>query len=79
MQLRDFFAFLETELAKTRRDSCAEAFRVGLFLLGRVTEDFADLFFHAAAMALGAALELGLYVFLEIANEELCHLCHLIA
>jgi hypothetical protein len=57
-KFRDFFALFEANAlsAKERNDFRPKSARWNRFFAEGVAENFADFFFHAAAVALGAAL-----------------------
>jgi hypothetical protein len=75
----EFFDFeFQPSTSYQSRDFGAQAARGRIRIMRGRTQDVADFFFHAAAVASGAALQAGLHSILNIADYELRHPDHLI-
>jgi len=78
-QFGNFLAFSEPDFAEVRGNPGAKTPAVGSFALCRVAQNFAHLFFHAAAVSLGAPLQPGLHFVFDIADDQLPHVASLSA
>jgi hypothetical protein len=63
----------QTSLGKQAGYFGAEPSGGNVLLINSAAQDIADLLLHAAAVTLGAPLQLGLYRILKIADDELSH------
>ena len=68
-EFRDVLAVLEADALNRAAIRVPSPLRFLVLLLRGVTKDFAHFFLHAAAVAVGAALELGLHFRFEIADK----------
>src|SRR5579862_3772884 len=70
----NLFARFQTDPAKQRRNLRAQsALAPGILILGGIPQNLAHLFFHAAAMALGAPLQLCFNGVFQVAHDQLSH------
>jgi hypothetical protein len=68
-QLRE--RLFQTEATETVRNPRSKSLGRTVFFLHGIAEDIAHLFFHAAAMLLGALLQARLHLWFEVAHNEL--------